>query len=269
MNRFENNQKEWTNVTNERMQTDINSRLEARKRRKNRTIALYIIACSSAIIVVLVALAVGLHMFSRQTAGSGAGTPQEGTGATGTQDTEGMGDVVDKPTGVLKPEWDEQFLTPNEYSRPQDALEEVTGIVVHYVGNPNTTAKQNRDYFEDLAITQDNSASSHFVIGLEGEIIQCIPLNEIAYATRHRNVDTISIEVCHPDETGKFNQVTYDALIELTAWLVDEYELTTEEVIRHYDVTGKECPKYFVDNESAWEDFKLDLQKYIDKNSEK
>ena len=42
----------------------------------------------------------------------------------------------------------EMFLTPNKYSRPQIKLEKVTKIAVHYVGNPRSTAKNNRDYFK-------------------------------------------------------------------------------------------------------------------------
>lgn len=37
-----------------------------------------------------------------------------------------------------------------------------------------------------------------------------MPLTEVAYASNSRNDDTVSIEVCHPDETGEFSQVTYD-----------------------------------------------------------
>lgn len=157
-----------------------------------------------------------------------------------------------------------QFLTVNEYSRPGTELEKVKGIVIHYTGNPGTTAMQNRNYFEGLAESKETKASSHYIIGLAGEIIQCIPLNEISYASNHRNVDTISIECCIDNDAGKFNEKTYDALVELTAWLVGKYELEIDDVIRHHDVTGKICPKYFVEHESAWEDFKLDVEKYID-----
>lgn len=157
-----------------------------------------------------------------------------------------------------------ELLTVNEYSRPGTELEKVKGVVVHYTGNPGTTAAQNRSYFEGLAETKTTKASSHYIIGLSGEIIQCVPLNEIAYASNHRNADTISIECCINNEAGKFNDKTYDALVHLTAWLVGEYDLQISDIIRHYDVTGKICPKYFVEHESAWEDFKLDVEKYVD-----
>ena len=89
-------------------------------------------------------------------------------------------------------------------------------------------------------------------------------MDEIAYASNERNADTISIECCIDNEEGRFNESTYDALVELTAWLIGQYDLEIDDIIRHYDVTGKNCPKYFVEHESAWEDFKLDVEKYID-----
>ncbi len=162
------------------------------------------------------------------------------------------------------PEFQVDLLTPNPYSRPQTALEEVKGIVIHYTANPGTTAAQNRSYFESLKDTQKTKASSHFVVGTEGEVIQCIPSTEMSYASNDRNVDTLSIECCHKDETGQFTQETYDSLVELTAWLCSKFNLPVENVIRHYDVTGKECPIYYVKNEDAWTQFKEDVQKYLD-----
>ena len=168
------------------------------------------------------------------------------------------------PSTVSVPEYvDVKLLTPNEYSRPELPLVEVKGIVVHYVANPCSTALENRDYFESLKYQSGNNAtsvSSHFVIGLEGEVIQCVPLNEVAYASNNRNSDTISIECCHPDTTGKFYDSTYTSLVNLSAYLCREFELEAKDVIRHYDVTGKACPKYFVDHEEKWEQFHEDVQ---------
>lgn len=161
---------------------------------------------------------------------------------------------------------EEMFLTPNSYSRPQTPLYEVKNIVVHYTGNPGSTGLANRNYFENLKTKKTTSASSHYVIGLEGEIIQCLPLNEISYATNQRNNDTISIETCHPDATGKFNDETYQSLVSLVANLVKEYDLKVDDIIRHYDVTEKKCPLYFVDHPDEWEAFKDDVSSYIDNN---
>ena len=166
-----------------------------------------------------------------------------------------------------RPALDVQLLTPNEYSRPQTPLTSVNGIVFHYTANPGTDAQNNRDYFEGLKDSHLTYASSHFVVGLEGQIIQCIPTSEICYASNSRNSDTVAIEVCHPDESGKFTDETYDALVWLTGWLCTYLEVSPDQVIRHYDVTGKICPKYFVDHEDAWNDFKDDVKAWIRVNT--
>ena len=163
---------------------------------------------------------------------------------------------------IAVPDYVERDYIPvNEWSRPGTPLEDINAVVIHYVGNPGTTARANRNYFASLSSGEEGTyASSHFVVGLEGEVVQCVPLTEIAYASNGRNGDTVSIEVCHPDETGEFSSVTYDRCVELTAWLCREFKLDPEkDVIRHYDVTGKECPRYYVENPDAWEQFKADV----------
>jgi N-acetylmuramoyl-L-alanine amidase len=150
----------------------------------------------------------------------------------------------------------EGFLPINRYSRPGTQLGEVNAIVIHYIGNPGTSAEQNRGYFAGREAAGGPSVSSNFIVGLEGEIIQCVPVDEVAYASNNRNADTLSIEMCHPDETGVFTEATYASAVRLTAWLCAEYGLGGDDIIRHYDITGKECPKYFVEDEAAWEAFK-------------
>ena len=156
----------------------------------------------------------------------------------------------------------EDLLPVNEYSRCGDKLQRVNAVVIHYVGNPNTTARQNRSYFENLATSGETSASSNLIVGLDGEALLCVPLDEVAYCSNDRNCDTVSIEFCHPDAEGKPNQATYDTLVKLTAWLCDLYGLDAREgVIRHYDVTGKQCPMYFVQNAAEWTQFQSDVAK--------
>ena len=147
---------------------------------------------------------------------------------------------------------DVQLIRVDGHSRRGTSLEAIRGIVVHYVGNPGTSAAANRNWFDN----PESTVSSHFVVGLEGEVIQCVPLGERSSASNHRNKDTISIEVCHPDDSGVFAPATYASLVELTAWLVEACGLEPEDVIRHYDVTGKECPRWFVRDEDAWLAFK-------------
>lgn len=160
---------------------------------------------------------------------------------------------------LIAPEYVDVKLINLGFARTGVKLVEINNIVVHYTGNPSSTAQNNRDYFNK----PDTDVCSHFVIGLDGEIIQCVPLDEKSAASNNRNLDTISIEVCHPDSSGKFNDATYASLVKLTAWLCDNSGLKAKDVIRHYDITGKVCPKYFVDNQSAWEDFLEDIKQEL------
>lgn len=154
------------------------------------------------------------------------------------------------------PGWvDVQLIDMDGTSRSGVKLEDVQDIVIHYVGNPGTSAQQNHDYY----CNPESAVSSHFIVGLDGEIIQCVPLDEKSAASNWRNRDTISIEVCHPDETGRFNDSTYASLVKLTAWLLETGGLEADNLIRHYDITGKQCPLYFVDNPDSWETFKQDV----------
>lgn len=170
--------------------------------------------------------------------------------------TEKSGGAID----AAKPDIDVRLLDVNSYSRPGEKSGQINGIVIHYTANPGATARQNRDYFEGLKDSHETRASSHFIVGLEGEIIQCVPTWEVAYASNNRNSDTVSIECCHPDESGKFNEETYRSMVQLTSWLCQKFGLTQDDVIRHYDITEKICPKYFVDHPEAWEQFKEDVK---------
>ena len=84
---------------------------------------------------------------------------------------------------AVKPDIDVELLTENPYSRPGTATDQITGIVVHYTANPGSTAMDNRNYFEGLKDSHITKASSNFVVGLDGEIVQCVPTWEEAYAS--------------------------------------------------------------------------------------
>ena len=161
----------------------------------------------------------------------------------------------------------EMFLTPNKYSRPQIPLKEVKKIAVHYVGNPNTSALANRNYFENCK-EGGRYVSSHYIVGLKGEVIQCIPLDEWSYCTNQANGYSISIECCHPKSDGIFNDSTYVSLCELCAMLLKKFNLTTNDLIRHYQITGKQCPIHWCPTKyqseavatARWNRFKQDVQ---------
>lgn len=174
-------------------------------------------------------------------------------------------EVKSSEIDAAQPDLDVELLTVNEYSRPGTKTNRINGIVIHYTANPGSTAMQNRDYFEGLKDSHITKASSHFIVGLEGEIVQCIPTWEEAYASNERNADTVSIETCHLEEDGKYTAETYKSMVQLTAWLCKKFDLTEKDVIRHYDITGKICPKYFVEDEGAWEKFLEDVSVVLKK----
>lgn len=192
------------------------------------------------------------------------------TGRSADKD-KGIVEVMSEKLGENKiepPAITEDFLEINEYSRPGTKLKKVKSIFVHYTANPGTSAQGNRSYFANLAETHERAASAHFIIGYDGEVIQCIPREEQAYAVISRNEDSLSIECCYLDEDGEFTRETYDTLIHMLAWLTQEYHLTTDDILRHYDCGGKLCPLYYVEHEDAWEQLLADVDSYIEENNQ-
>ena len=240
-----------------RKATAQRGKVRKRKRRKKQSLSRLIAGILMVAVVIL--FCVLLYFMIRGVAGHGA-----------------FADVLNEERRTLiyknaaeKPMITEDFLTPNENSRPGTKLKEVKNIFVHYTANPGTSAAQNRSYFENLGITKETSASAHFIIGYEGEIIQCLPLDEIGYAVQTRNMDSISIECCYLDEDGRFTDATYNSLIQLCAWLLNEYDLMPEDLMRHYDEAGKLCPLYYAENEAEWQKFVQDVKQYIVESAER
>ena len=132
--------------------------------------------------------------------------------------------------------------------------------MVHWVGNAGSTAENNAKYFDRLKDGRGVYASAHYIIGNDGVVIRCVPENEVAYHASKANNYSIGIEVCHPDNTGRYTDLAYKALVELLVDLCSRYKLEpAQAIIRHYDATGKICPKYYVENEKAWKQLKQDV----------
>lgn len=158
-----------------------------------------------------------------------------------------------------------------------DPLDSIKAVVVHWVGNPNSTAQANRNYFNNQMVY----ASAHYVVGLNGEVIQCVPDEQCAFHAGGENYTqlaqtqfkdangvmkhndwTIGIETCHTDWNGNYNSSTYTTFVRLTADLLEKYGLTVDTgLLRHYDMTGKDCPQLFDgENNPEWEKFKSDVR---------
>ena len=162
----------------------------------------------------------------------------------------------------------ESLLTINQYSRPGTKIGKIKKVVIHWVGNAGSKAISNRNYFESLK-DKKIYASSHYIIGLDGEIIRCVPESEVAYHGNSANGYSIGIENCHPDWEGKFNDKTYKSLIELCTDICKRYNLNPETaLIRHYDITRKDCPHYYVKNPKAWEQLKSDVKRAMEEDDE-
>lgn len=241
------------------------ARAERQRRRRRARIRRYIrmTLLSACILVGIIALTKLLRV--------PASTAEASTPLEAIDTVQQVGKEIENTTGTgiqglsaetyaAHPDWTEDFLTVNEYSRPGDPLTEVNNIFVHYTANPGTSAAQNRSYFEQLKDNHERSASAHFIIGYNGEIIQCVPLDEIAYAVQTRNEDSISIECCYKADNGQFTQETYDSLIKLLKWLIDAYDLQPDDILRHYDCGGKKCPIYYTEHEDAWDRLKEDVK---------
>lgn len=81
---------------------------------------------------------------------------------------------LSKLENMERPEWiDDQIIDVDGASRSGEKLGSVKDIVIHYVGNPGSTAQQNHDFY---AGNQSN-VSSHFVVGLDGEVIHMLILS--------------------------------------------------------------------------------------------
>lgn len=161
----------------------------------------------------------------------------------------------------------EMLITPNKYSRPGTKIGTIKNIVVHWVGNAGSTAENNAKYFNNLKDQTKTYASSHYIIGNDGLLVKCVPEDEVAYHANHANSYSIGIEVCHPDWTGEYTTLAHSTLIDLLVDLCTRYNLEpTTAIIRHYDVTGKICPKYYVDNPIEWDKLKLDVKNRMTKD---
>ena len=240
----------------------MNNSSDKRRRRKSRHTLFWILFLEIAVVaggLIFVLLRVQQHWIDEL---SQIADEEEMTISYEEPETEARVPVVPRP------DIDVQLLTVNKWSRPGDKVKSVDYIVIHYLGNPETSAQQNHDYFESLKDLRDTQMSANYIVGLEGEIIQCVPDDEVAYASNEANNYSISIENCHHTENGKFTKETYNSLVKLTAYLADTYDLDRDHIIRHYDVTGKQCPLYFVQHEDKWEAFLDDVTAYREKCEE-
>lgn len=153
-----------------------------------------------------------------------------------------------------------------------------TFIVVHYVGGVST-AKNNAVYYYNNKL----KASAHYFVD-EKSIWQSVEDKNCAwhcggglqgneghtFYKKCNNSNSIGVEMCckkTADGEWYFEPLTVKNTADLIKYLMKKHNIPIENVIRHYDVTGKNCPKPYVDN-TVWNNFKglleeneMDLEK--------
>lgn len=147
-------------------------------------------------------------------------------------------------------------------------------IVVHYTANDGDTDEGNANYFQNHLVR----ASAHYFVD-DDSATQSVPDNYVAWAvggTRYSNHlqtgggkfyglctnnNSISVELCDTVKNGSygFTEDTMSNAIELIKRLMKLYHIDINRVIRHFDVTGKNCPAPFIDS-TAWKSFKARLE---------
>ena len=135
-------------------------------------------------------------------------------------------------------------------TRPSDSIKY---IVIHYTGNDGDTDESNSKYFQNNVI----QTSAHYFVD-DDSITQSVPDNFVAWhcgakTYKHpecRNSNSIGIEICDDVRNGVVypSEKTIQNVLELVRHLMEKYNIPHEHIIRHYDVTGKLCPAYWVDN---------------------
>lgn len=145
------------------------------------------------------------------------------------------------------------------------SLEQIRFIVVHYTGNDGDSDEANANYFANGI----RNASAHYFVDGDS-VTQSVPDNFVAwhcgtkkkyYHPTCRNSNSIGVELCDEKRNGvyDFSEKTLQNADELIKKLMKQYDVPIENVIRHYDVTHKVCPAPFVNNQSAWNEFKARL----------
>lgn len=150
----------------------------------------------------------------------------------------------------------------------QRVKDDIKYIVIHYTSNKNDTAEGNCKYFQrDLKAEGKNVASAHYFVD-DKEIVQSVYDNYVAYSVGGakwnngggrlygvaKNANTLNIELCGNSER-RASDKTIERALSLTRAKMREYNIPKERVIRHYDVNGKLCPLYWVDDLTWREEF--------------
>ena len=152
------------------------------------------------------------------------------------------------------------------------SINRIKYIVVHFTANNGDTAYGNTNYFKSY-----RGASAHYFVDENG-IYQSVEDKNIAWHCgakkyKHstcRNSNSLGVELCsRKDSKGNFYFMdkTVDNAVELVKMLMAKYNVPIANILRHYDVTGKNCPEPFVRDVKAWKNFKDRLEEKVVKQN--
>lgn len=147
-------------------------------------------------------------------------------------------------------------------------------LVIHYTGNNGDTAANNAAYFQNNIV----KSSAHYFVD-DTTVYQSVPDLKIAWAVGGKpysdiqktggatmygiitNGNSISVELCDTVRDGIYqaSEATLANAVQLCRKLMAQYQIPVSRVYRHFDVTGKHCPSYFLDDD-AWNQFKNRLE---------
>lgn len=167
----------------------------------------------------------------------------------------------------------EQLAAAGNYGGSRTASQ-IQYLVIHYTGNDGDSAANNTAYFQNNIV----KTSAHYFVD-DTTIWRSVPDLQIAWAVGGKkyaatmrtgggtmygivtNTNSINIELCDTlrDGTYQASAATLENAAALCKNLMATYQIPLANVYRHFDVTGKHCPSYFVD-ETAWADFKKRLE---------
>lgn len=165
-----------------------------------------------------------------------------------------------------------QNISEYNYSRRSKKMGPHGYITIHWVGAASK-AKNNAAYFAG----GDRQASAHYFVD-DDEIWKSVRTDWNASwhcggglqgskgATFHgicKNDNSIGIEMCcSKDKTGKLyiSDKTIARTARLVKWLMSYYGIPESHVIRHFDVTGKQCPGGYTSS-AKWSSLKHKLVK--------
>lgn len=147
-----------------------------------------------------------------------------------------------------------KFLEANPANYEKFRSSSIEWIVMHYTANRNDTAKNNALYFHNNVL----ESSAHYFVD-DDEIYQSVKDEDTAYhcgAYQYvhptcRNNNSIGVEMCGHYKDGKIyaSEKTLLNAAKLVSELCSKYNIPFDHIIRHYDVTGKLCPIYWIDND--------------------